>query len=247
MAAAVASATSGSSAHVRRQQEERLLRGVAVDQQQRALAEVVQQQRRQHQREPRDADRPLAEVPHVGVQRFAAGDREEHGAEHGEAVPAVRVEEPNGVTRIDRRRARSAACTIQSMPSTAMVTNQTTMTGPNRRPTRCVPYCWIDEDADRGSPTAIGTTYGSNSGVATLRPSTAPSTRDRRRDHAVAVEQRRAEDAEQRRATDGAMPSPARRRRQQRRQREDAAFALVVGAHHDRDVLDRDDDAGASR
>ena len=30
--------------------------------------------------------------------------------------------------------------------------------------------------------------------------------------------------------------------RQQRRQREDAAFALVVGAHHDRDVLDRDDD-----
>ena len=39
-----------------------------------ALAEVVQHQRREHQPEPRDADRPFSEVPHVGVERLGAGE-----------------------------------------------------------------------------------------------------------------------------------------------------------------------------
>ena len=64
--------------------------------------------------------------------------------------------------------------------------------------------------------------------------------RDRRRDQAVAVEQRRAEHAE-----GDDRPLRARRqaalRQQQRGQGEDAALAVVVGAHHEREVLDRDD------
>ena len=89
IAAAVARSDERKQRPAGRQQEERLLGGARVAQQQRALAEVVEEQRRQHQREPGDADRPLAEVPHVRVERLAAGDDEEHGAEHGEAVPAV--------------------------------------------------------------------------------------------------------------------------------------------------------------
>ena len=90
MAAAVASATSGRSAQDGASRKNGCLARGAVDQQQRALAEVVQQERGQHEREPGEANRPLAEVAHVGVQRLAAGDRQEHRAEHREAVQPVR-------------------------------------------------------------------------------------------------------------------------------------------------------------
>ena len=80
-----------------------------IEQQQRALAEVVQDQRRQHEREPGEADRMLAEMTHVRVQRFAAGDDEEDGAEHREPGEAVVAEEAERVPRIEgaehRRRA----------------------------------------------------------------------------------------------------------------------------------------------
>ena len=103
IAAAVASPTSGSSAQLGASQEERLMRRLGVGEQQRALAEVVQQQRRQHQREPGDPNRPFPEVPHVRVQRLTTRDDEEHGAEHGKAVPAVRAKERDGVPRVDGR------------------------------------------------------------------------------------------------------------------------------------------------
>ena len=64
---------------------------------------------------------------------------------------------------------------MPATPSTAIATNQTTMIGPKRRPTLSVPYFWITK-----MPTMIvsdsGSTYGSKSGVATVRPSIAPST-----------------------------------------------------------------------
>ena len=110
-----------------------------IEQQQRALAEIVQDQRREHQRKPRQADRLLAEVSHVGVQRFPAGDDEEHGAEHGEAGEAVGGKERDGVTRIERAEDRRQAHD-PATPSTASITNQTTMIGPKSPPTRCVPY-----------------------------------------------------------------------------------------------------------
>ncbi len=56
-----------------------------------------------------------------------------------------------------------------------MVTNQTTITGPNRKPMRSVPRDWITNRLRRMTM-AIGTTYGSNRWVVTLRPSTALST-----------------------------------------------------------------------
>ena len=120
IAAAVASTTSGSSAQPGASRKNGCSAAAGFVQQQRALAEVVQQQRRQHQREPREADRPLAEVPHVGVQRLAAGDDEEDRAEHGEAVPAVLAEErtPRGGDRPPS--ARPGSRTSHTMPSTAI-------------------------------------------------------------------------------------------------------------------------------
>ena len=75
-----------------------------------------------------------------------------------------------------------------------------------------------------------------------LQPFDRGEHRDRRGDHAVAVEQRGADDPErdQRRRHDRAAAAP--RGLQQRRQRHDAALAAVVGAHDEREVLDRHDD-----
>src|SRR5262245_64129624 len=39
-------------------------------------------------------------MPHVGIQRLAARNREEHGAKHGHAADAVRLEIANRVNRI---------------------------------------------------------------------------------------------------------------------------------------------------
>ena len=67
------------------------------------------------------------------------------------------------------------------------------------------------------------------------------------RDHAVAVQQGRAEDAErnQHRPAIGQprrAAAAAHAAGHQRRQGQHTALALVVGAHHQRDVLDRDDE-----
>ena len=56
------------------------------------------------EREPGDADRLPAEVAHVGVERFAAGDREEHGAERDE----------RGRVRGRRRKRRRSIGSIES-------------------------------------------------------------------------------------------------------------------------------------
>ncbi len=72
-----------------RHHEERLLGCVRMHEQQGALPEVVQKQRRQDEREPCQPDRLRTEVPHVGVERFTAGDHEENGAKDREAVQAV--------------------------------------------------------------------------------------------------------------------------------------------------------------
>jgi hypothetical protein len=75
-----------------------------------------------------------------------------------------------------------------------------------------------------------------------VRPSTAESTEIGRRDHAVAVEERAGEDAEQ---DDPRRPLAAFARAlaaDQGEQGEAAALALVVGAHDDADIFDRDDD-----
>ena len=66
--------------------EERLFRGGVVDEQQRPLTEVIEQEGRQHQGEPRETNRPLSEVPHIGVQSLATGDRQKHRAQYREAV-----------------------------------------------------------------------------------------------------------------------------------------------------------------
>ena len=64
--------------------------------------------------------------------------------------------------------------------------------------------------------------------------------RDRRRDHAVAVQQCRAEQSE-RHEHRAALALGVGRLGDERQQRKDAPFPIVIGAHHEQDVLDRND------
>ena len=91
--------------------------------------------------------------------------------------------------------------------------------------------------------TEIGSTYGVKRGRSDLKPLDRAEHGDGWRDHAVAVEQRRTEDAQpdeertiDRRPTATRIPLGFWKERQEG---ENAAFALVVGPQDDRDVLDR--------
>jgi len=87
--------------------------------------------------------------------------------------------------------------------------------------------------------TVIGTTNGSKTPVATPNPSTALKTEIAGRDHAVAVQQSGAEQADG--DEHGMVPLPGLGSHE-RNQGEDAALAAVVGAHHERQVFHRDGD-----
>ena len=99
------------------------------------------------------------------------------------------------------------------------------MTGPKTAPMPPVPRRCTRNSATQDRRTVIGTTKGSKSGVAMLETLDRAEHRDGRRDHAVAVEQRRAEEAEDDRAGTGGSAAPLPWPRDERHQREDAALA----------------------
>ena len=128
-------------------------------------------------------------------------------------------------------------------PSTAITANHTTITGPNSRPTVPVPKRWMANRATRMA-TAMGTTADVESRADELDALDGRQHADRRRDHPVAEQQRRAEQPEQHQDP-GSRPCRRRRRllrRDQCGEREDAALAVVVGPQHQQHVLDGDDD-----
>ena len=127
-------------------------------------------------------------------------------------------------------------------PASARIENHRPMIGPKRRPTAPVPKRWIANSIARMT-SVIGTTSDFRLGRDDLQALDGREHRDRRRDHPVAVEQRRPEDAERhehglRRAAVEAQPEPL----DERDEGHDPALAVVVGAHDEGHVLDRDDD-----
>src|SRR3954453_10190090 len=127
--------------------------------------------------------------------------------------------------------------TMPRTPPARIATNQAIITGPNSRPMAAVPRRWT---ANRAMMiTAVsGTIHSSRFGETNLRPS--GQHRDRRGDHAVAEEQRCTEDAQGGQYHGCAAP-PAQTQHECD-ERHDAALAVVVGAHHESDVGQRDDD-----
>src|SRR6266513_1024204 len=85
-----------------REQVERIDRSRGIAQNQRALTEVVRKQCRQHQEEPGEPDGTLAEMSHIGVERFGSRDSEDYSAEENESGVAMLQEKAQPVPRICR-------------------------------------------------------------------------------------------------------------------------------------------------
>ena len=206
---------------------------------QRALPQIIDRQRRQHQGEPGDLDRPAAEMSEIGIERLGAGDGEEHRAERIQADHAVLQQEIDAVERIER-------------PQHAGIAGDPDEPGQRDR-----------HEPDQHDRAEQGRDFG---GAARLHREQHEQDDDRqrhdifverrrrdidafdrgqhrqcRRDDGIAIEQRRADDAEQRDDA-GGLADAADGARGQRHQRERAALPVVVGAQQDHDVFQRDDD-----
>ncbi len=201
---------------------------------QRALAEVVEQQRRQHDREPGDPDRAGAEVSHVGIERLAAGHHQEHRPENQNAAPAVAQEIADGIEGIGRGENRR-------MEDDLVQAEQGQNQEPHQRHRS-------EKGPDAGGPPALQNEESDNDDdgkrnhVRIEQGSHDPQTldgaqnRDGRGDHAVAVQQGGAEQAE-----DDEQPAPpfggGPHRGHKRRQGEDASFSLVVRHQNENQVF----------
>ena len=67
------------------------------------------------------------------------------------------------------------AAAMLTAPSSPMTRNQTTMTGPNSRPIRCVPWCWMANRTTRIA-SVTGRMNDWKPGAASFSPSIAEST-----------------------------------------------------------------------
>ena len=225
----------------RRHPVEHVLGSLRMLQQQGALPEVVQHQPGKHHPEPRQTNRAGAEMAHVGIQRLAAGDDEEHRAEDDEAVIAVGREEPGRRGPGSPQSARAARAAIQRTPSTASIDEpHTSSPGPNIAPMLAVPrYCTRNSRQQNRHRHAARHTAQTPASIV-LSPSTAPSTV-----MAGVITPSPYSNAAPNRPRPSSTPrlcGPLVGGRNLRHQRHDAALAVVVGAHHVADVLARDDD-----
>ena len=206
--AAVARKTSGQRPQSGTSRKNGLAMLARVVEDQRALTHVAQDAGREDEQQPRAGDRRAAEVPHVGVQRLGAGDREHDGGQREERDREVVEEE---VERVGRRERLEDLRVIGDPADAARrrsIRNQTIITGPNRRPTPAVPMRWSRNSATMMAA-VIGTTRCVQRRLGDLESLDRRQHRDRRRDHAVAQEQRGAEDPERRQQRAWSDGSPA--------------------------------------
>lgn len=121
------------------QQEERAgNRVVRVTQHERTLAQVAENARREDEEQPTLADRRPTEVSHVRIQRLRSGDRQDHRCEREEGDREVPHQEP--AAYVGESASRICGCRVMpEMPHTAIVVNQTIITGPKIPPTRAEP------------------------------------------------------------------------------------------------------------
>ena len=219
------------------QQVEGVLDGRGVVHDERALAEIVEHQRRQHEAEPGEADRDAAEMAHVGIESLAPRHRQHDSAQRHECQPVVAREKVQGVDGVDCQQHVGAVQDVDDA----------------ERGQRAEPHQHHGSEqlTDRGGSLALHPEQGeqhsqcNGDDQAVKRRGGDFQAFDCRQhgngggDHAVGEEHAGPDDAEHHDETllalvfSGLVAG-------QRDQRHDAAFAAVVGAHHESDILDRD-------
>ncbi len=202
------------------------------------LPEVIQHERRKNEAEPSRPQRPSAEMPHIGVEGLGACHRQKNGSQHQETAPG-RI--PQHCDAIDRVDGEEYARLLRDSPDAEQRQHQE----PDQ-------HHRAEEAAYRGRTVALHQEEAGEEserdrddiGVEERRRHfqslDRAQHRDRRGDDAVAVEQR---GADQTRRHDPSIPlAPLTGRAQdQCGERQEPALAMIVGAHDDKHVFDRDD------
>ena len=224
---------------LRRQLEERIAVEGRILDQQGGLSSVAQQQGGQHDEIPGGAYRTAPEVAHVGIERLGAGDRQEHAAQHDETVQSLVREKVDGVARVDGQH-------DLGMPDDARQAEG----GNGHEPQQ---HDRPEDPADAGRPARLRREQGQQNhqrgrhriGLERVGQDVdafeGAQHRDRRRDDAVAIDQGRPEHA-QGGQRPRAPPAAGGAARDQGHEGQDAAFTIVVGAHDEQAVLERNRD-----
>jgi len=225
---------------IRRQPVERVLDGAGQAQKQRALAEVVQQQCRQDHTEPHESDGPASEVAHVRVEGLGARDGQHHRSQDDEAPQAMRQKESDGVPRTEREEDVGPTDDLhQPEGGDGDEPHDHDGTEDAAHARRAVLLKAEEQDQDHECHRNHEVGEG---GRRHLDPLDRAQDRDGRRDHPIAVEERRAEQSQaNERGADGALALQPADAQDQGEQREDAAFTVVVESHHEDDVFDAHD------
>lgn len=180
---------------IRAELEERIFDHRGIGDQQRGLAEIIQHQRRQADREPGKPDRQAPEMPHIGIHRFAAGHGEEGCAEDREGDVEVLVDqEVEGVERTECR--QHGRCLDDAVDAER---GQHDEPGQHHRSEDAADEARAlllhHEQADQDDD-GDGYDRRRERGGVDLEALDGREYRDRRRDRAVAIEQRRADQAD---------------------------------------------------
>ncbi len=218
--------------------EERIVDEFGVLDEHRGLPHVVDHERRHADHEPCRGDRDAAEMAHVRIERLGAGDRVDDGAQREEREQRVGLKVADHVERIERS-------------EHGRVLGD--MVAAHRRDHREVDQ----HDGAEQAADVLGTAPldGKEAGEDGQRDPHDPrlerraddaetldrgDDRDGGREHGISEKQRGGEQRA------GEQPALGRLFAQlavdQRIERKAAAFTLVVAAHDDEDILDRDDE-----
>ncbi len=209
-----------------------------IAQQQRTLAAVIEEQRWQDEAEPGEPDRLAAEMAHVGVQRFGAGDGENDRAERDERLPMMMPEKGDGMGRVQGTQNRRIGHDLEKAKAGQDGEPQAHDRAEQHAHAAGAALLQQEEpgqDRDRGRHD-----IGLEPRRRDIQAFDRAQHRDRRRQDAISIEKRCADHGQQdRRALSAG--AGAHTTLDQARQGQDATLPLVVGAHDHGDIFDRDD------
>ena len=201
-----------------------------------ALTEIVQEQGGKHHREPADPDRPGAEMPEISIHCLAAGDDQDQHAEQQHRLAHAGVDkERQSIERIERHQDLRLARDLRDAEA-----GDDDEPHDQHRPEESADVrgaLELDGEQTGQQPQRDRDDEGSEGRRGDVEPLDRREHADRRRDHAVAEQQAGA----QHQRPQQHLGAPVLVLMQQAVEREHAAFAVVLGAQHQKRVFDRDD------
>ena len=219
--------------------EEGVQPGLRIRQHQRALAQIVQNQRRQHQDYPGRADGSLPEVAHIRIEGLGARHGQEHAAQDDEAQEPVVGQKDSTVVRRqcpeDREVVKDVINAQRGQRQEPQRCDRPEVAGHAGRAPRL--HQKQRNQNSRRNRQHVGRKGGAHAGCF-ADTFDRRQNGHRRRDNAVAVEQRRADHAQNK---DHRGPATGTDPLRQRHQGQGSTLALVVGPHQEHDVLDGHD------